>query len=112
MGADHDRVSTVERPSYEELAALVVALTQRLEQAEMQIAALRAELEALRAKSGKDSTNSSAPPSSDSIGVKAARKAATSQRVRSKDRKRGGQMGRTGAGLVPATEPDRTERVD
>jgi hypothetical protein len=104
-------VSTVEQPSYEELAALVVALTERLVAAEAQIAALRAEVEALRSKSGKDSTNSSAPPSTDSLGAKAKRKAASSQRVRSKDRKRGGQVGRTGSGLVPAQAPDRTEQV-
>jgi Family of unknown function (DUF6444) len=105
-------VSTAEQPSYEDLAALVVALTERLVQAEAQIAALRAEVEALRSKSGKDSTNSSVAPSSDSVGAKARRKAATSQRVRSKDRKRGGQVGRIGSGLVPATDPDRSEQVD
>jgi hypothetical protein len=32
------------------------------------------------------------------VGAKAKRKAATSQRVGSKDRKRGGQVGRTGSG--------------
>jgi transposase len=110
-GADHDRVSTVEQPSYEELSALVVALTERLVTAEAQIAALRVEVEALRSRSGKDSTNSSAPPSTDSVGAKAKRKAAASQRVRSKDRKRGGQVGRTGSGLVPTGDPDRTVPV-
>jgi transposase len=111
-------VSTVE-PSYEELAALVVELTAllvaanaRLEQVEAQNAALLAEVEALRSRVGKDSTNSSGPPSQDSIGAKAKRKAATSQRVRSKDRKRGGQPGHQGAGLVPTADPDRTEPVD
>ena len=105
-------MSTVERPSYEELAALVVVLTERLVRAEAQIAALRAEVETLRSKSGKDSTNSSAPPSADSLGAKAKRKAAVSQRVRSKDRKRGGQVGRVGSGLVPTADPDRTVSVD
>jgi hypothetical protein len=105
-------VSTVEQPSYEDLAALVVALTERLVAAEAQIAALRAEVEALRSKSGKDSTNSSSPPSADSLGAKAKRKAASSQRVRSKDRKRGGQAGRVGSGLVPTRDPDRTVPVD
>jgi Family of unknown function (DUF6444) len=105
-------VSTVEQPSFEELAALVVALTERLVAAEAQIAALRAEVEAPRSRSGKDSTNSSIPPSQDSIGAKEKRKPATSQPVRSKDRKRGGQPGRHGAGLVPTTDPDRTEQVE
>lgn len=111
-------MSTVE-PSYGELASLVVELTAllvaaktRLEQVEAQNAALLVEVAALRSKSGKDSTNSSTPPSSDSIGAKAKRRAATSQRVRSKDRKRGGQVGRTGSGLVPTTDPARTEQVD
>jgi len=105
-------VSTVEQRSYEELAALVVALTERLVQADARIAALEAEVAALRARLDKDSTNSSASPSADSIGAKAKRKAATSQRLRSKDRKRGGQVGRTGTGLVPTPDPDRAEQVD
>jgi hypothetical protein len=105
-------VSTVEQPSYEQLAALVVALTERLVMADARIAALEAEVAALRARLDKDSTNSSTPPSTDSVGAKAKRKAATSQRVRSKDRKRGGQVGRIGSGLVPTTDPDRTEHVD
>jgi transposase len=104
-------VSTVEQPSYEQLAALVVALTERLVMADARIAALEAEVAALRARLGKDSTNSSTPPSTDSVGAKAKRKTATSQRVRSMDRKRGGQVGRTGSGLVPTTDPDRTEHV-
>lgn len=105
-------MSTVEPPSYEELAALVVTLTERLVAAEAQIAALRAEVDALRAKSGKDSTNSSTPPSTDSVAAKAKRRKATSQRVRSKDRQRGGQPGRHGSGLVPTQDPDRTVPVD
>lgn len=104
-------MSTVEPPSYEELAALVVALTQRLAAAEAENTALRAEVQALRAKSGKDSTNSSTPPSADSIAAKAKRRKATSQRVRSKDRKRGGQVGRHGSGLVPVQDPDDTRQV-
>jgi Transposase IS66 family/Family of unknown function (DUF6444) len=105
-------VSTVEQPSYEQLAALVVALSERLVMADARIAALEAEVAALRARLDRDSTNSSTPPSTDSVGAKAKRKAATSQRVRSKDRKRGGQVGRIGSGLVPAPVPDRTVPVD
>jgi transposase len=117
-GVDHRRVPA-DKPSYEQLEALVTQLTAllgqanaRLEDANAQIAGLRAEVAALKAKAGKDSTNSSVPPSKDSIGAKAKRKAAASQRVRSKDRKRGGQPGHEGAGLVPATDPTRTEQVD
>ncbi len=105
-------MSTVEPPAHEELAWLVVALTERLVQADARIAALESEVAALRARLDKDSTNSSVPPSKDSVGAKAKRKAATSQRVRSKDRRRGGQVGRTGSGLVPSPDPDRTVPVD
>jgi hypothetical protein len=110
-------VSTPE-PSYEELAAFVVELTAqlerasaRLEQADARIGVLEAEVAALRARLDRDSTNSSVPPSADSLAAKGKRKAARSQRVRSKDRKRGGQPGRTGSGLTPTQDPDRTERV-
>ena len=99
-------------PSYEELAALVDRLTALLEQANAEIGALRAEVAALKSKAGKDSTNSSVPPSQDPIAAKANRKAATSQRVRSKQRKRGGQPGHEGSGLMPAVVPDRRERVE
>lgn len=105
-------------PSYEELAALVVALTvrleqasARLEQADARIEVLEAEVAALRARLGQDSTNSSVPPSADSLSAKGKRKAARSQRVRSEQRKRGGQPGRAGSGLTPTADPDRTERV-
>lgn len=126
-------------PSYEELAARVVELTalldatteglrraaeaiadanatveqahRRLEQADARIVALESEVAALRARVGKDSTNSSTPPSADSPAAKAKRKAVRSQRVRSSDRKRGGQPGRKGSGLTPTQDPDRTERV-
>ena len=99
-------------PSYAQLASLVVELTALLEAADARIGVLQAEVEALRSKAGKDSTNSSSPSSKDGIAAKAKRKAVTSQRVRSKDRKRGGQPGRKGAGLVPAPEPDRIEQVE
>jgi transposase len=55
-----------------------------------------------------DSTNSSKPPSSDPP----ERKSPRSQRVRSADRKPGGQPGREGRWLQPVAEPDRVERVE
>ena len=94
-----------------QLTALLEQASTRLEEANAQIEALRAEVAALKAKAGKDSTNSSVPPSKDSIGAKAKRKAVASQRVRSKDRKRGGQPGHEGAGLVPTADPTGTEQV-
>jgi hypothetical protein len=103
-------VSTPE-PSYEELAALVVELAAQLERANGRIEALEAEVAALRARLGKDSTNSSTPPSADSLAARGKRKADRSQRERSKQRKRGGQPGRNGSGLSPTPDPDRTEPV-
>lgn len=116
----------MEPPSYEQLALLVVDLTgrlqvatelvvatnARLDEANARISALEAEVAALRAQVGKDSSNSSKPPSSDGPGAKAERRQVSSQRQRSKDRKRGGQPGRKGSGLQPTAEPDETRRVE
>jgi len=63
-------------PSCEELAGLVVELTSQLEWAHARIAELEARL-------GRDSTNSSQPPSHDSIAAKAKRRADRSSRERS-----------------------------
>ena len=90
------------RPSYDELAALVVGLAARVE-------TLEAENGELRRRLGMNSTNSSVPPSKDSIEAKAKRRADRSSRERSKDRKPGGQPGRKGSGLAPTVTPDRTE---
>jgi transposase len=90
------------RPSYDELAALVVGLAARVE-------TLEAENAELRRRLGINSTNSSVPPSKDSIEAKAKRRADRSSRERSKDRKPGGQPGRKGSGLAPTVTPDRTE---
>jgi transposase len=99
-------VSTPEppSPSYEELAGLVVGLASQLERAHARIAELEARL-------GRDSTNSSSPPSADSIAAKAKRRADRSSRERSADRKPGGQPGRKGSGLAPTATPDRTQTL-
>jgi transposase len=91
-------------PSYEELAALVVGLTSQLERAHARIAELEARL-------GRDSTNSSTPPSQDSIAAKAKRRADRSSRERSADRKPGGQPGHQSSGLAPTMTPDRTQTL-
>jgi len=91
-------------PSYDELAALVVGLVARVE-------ALEAENAELRRRLGMNSTNSSTPPSADSIAAKAKRRADRSSRERSADRKPGGQPGRKGSGLSPTVTPDRTETL-
>ena len=74
----------------------------RLSESGARIEALEAEVEveveveALRSQLGKNSKNSSVPQSPEPIEAKAERKAVKSQRVRSKDRKRGGQPGDVG----------------
>jgi hypothetical protein len=80
-------------------------------QAEL-IKRLESELADLRRRVGTDSTNSSIPPSKDSIAATAKRRADRSSRERSAERKPGGQPGRTGSGLTPTPDPDRTQRVD
>jgi transposase len=108
-------------PSYAELAALVA------EQAVL-IEALRAELEALRHHAGRDSSNSSQPPSTDGPAAKAkakaGRRAAGREAQPAPDgqppagapnrprRKQGGQPGHRGSGLAPVTTPDRREPVE
>ncbi|MBW0011511.1 MAG: IS66 family transposase, partial [Pseudonocardiales bacterium] len=72
---------------------------------------LEAENAELRRRLGMNSTNSSTPPSKDSIGAKAARRADRSSRERSKDRKPGGQPGRKDSGLSPTVMPDRTRTL-
>jgi transposase len=106
------------RPSYDDLAAEVVALrslveqlSARLEVVQAENAELRAENAELKRRLGMDSTNSSVPPSKDSMAAKAKRRVDRSSRVRSAERKPGGQPGRKGSGLVPTPDPDRTERV-
>lgn len=70
----------------------------------------------LERRLGQDSSNSSTPPSKESIAAKAKRKAERqrSQRERSKDRKPGGQPGHAGAGLTPARgdEIDETKTAE
>ena len=77
-----------EQPSYEELAARNAELTARVsellavvaEQAAL-IETLRAEVAALRRQAGRDSSNSSQPPSQDSPAAEAKAKAPGRQRA-------------------------------
>jgi hypothetical protein len=116
---DHAVVSVGRRPSYEDLAgevvelrSLVGRLTARLDAVETENAGLRAENAELKRRLGQNSTNSSVPPSKDSLVAKAKQRADRSSRERSKDRKPGGQPGRQGTGLMPSSDPDRTQWVD
>ena len=118
-------------PSYEELVALVSVLSVQLteqtkllaEQTKL-IEALRVELAALRRQAGRDSSNSSQPPSQDwpasTARAKAGKDSGEStdpsgdvpdKRVTGK-RKPGGQPGHRGGGLARVAKPDRTEKVE
>ena len=117
-------------PSYGELAALVAEQAAQLAEQAVLIEALRVELEALRRQVGRDSSNSSQPPSTDGPGAKAkakaGRRAAGREAQPSPDgqpsagagaadrprRKQGGQPGHRGSGLAPVATPDRREPVE
>ena len=72
---------------------------------------LELRLAELERRLGMDSTDSGTPSSKERIGAKEARRARQqSERERSKDRKRGGQPGHQGKGLL--REPDPDERKD
>ncbi|MGH3260287.1 MAG: IS66 family transposase [Streptosporangiaceae bacterium] len=98
-----------EQPSYEELAARVAELlTVVAEQAKL-IESLRAEVAALRRQAGRDSSNSSQPPSQDSPAAEAKAKAGRQAARRARPgRPQGGQKGHPGAGLAWAARPDET----
>jgi transposase len=88
-----------ERPSYDELAALVVTQARLIEELRGEVAQLRVDNEKLRAENaelrrrlGMNSRNSSRPPSSDSPFVKPAPKSLR----RKSGRKPGGQPGHPG----------------
>ncbi len=106
-----------EQPSYEELAAGNAELTARVaeltavvaEQAAL-IESLRAEVVALRRQAGRDSSDSSQPPSRDSPASEAKARAG-SRRARA-GRPQGGRKGHPGAGLQRAARPDETRVIE
>ena len=120
-------------PSYEELAALVVAQAAQLGQQAVLIEALRVEIAALRRQVGRDSGNSSQPPSKDGLGARA--KARAEKRAREQEvggpgpggdagggsvaeggagvkRKQGGQRGHRGRGLARVADPTHIKPVE
>ena len=115
-------------PSYAELAALVAGQAAQLAEQAVLIEALRVELEALRRQVGRDSSNSSQPPSTDGLGAKAKAKAKADKPPAGQEsqpspdgqpsrpgrprRAQGGQPGHRGSGLAPVATPDRREPVE
>jgi transposase len=94
------------RPSYDELAALVVEQARVIAELRVRVAALEAENAELKRRLGMNSTNSSKPPSSDSPFAKPAPK---SLRRRS-GRKPGGQPGHPGSTLALVADPNERQR--
>ncbi|HEY0496576.1 MAG TPA: IS66 family transposase [Kutzneria sp.] len=94
------------RPSYDDLAALVVRQAAVIEELRAEVAALRAENAELRRRLDMNSSNSSKPPSSDSPFVKPDPKS-----LRGKSgRKPGGQTGHPGSTLAQVATPDEIVR--
>ena len=109
-----------EQPSYEELAARNAELAARVsellavvaEQAAV-IESLRAEVAALRRRAGRDSSNSSQPPSQDGPGAEARKKAGRRDARRARPgRAQGGQKGHPGASLAWSARPDQAVAVE
>ena len=118
--------------SYGELAALVAAQAGQLTEQARLIEAMRVELAALRRQVGRDSSNSSQPPSQDGPGAEA--KARAEKRAGRhgsgdgsgagedtsigpagatvKKRKPGGQRGHRGSGLARVADPQHTKPVE
>jgi transposase len=97
-----------EQPSYEELAARVAELLAVVAEQAALIESLRGEVAALRRQAGRDSSNSSQPPSQDGPAAEARAKAGVGSRRARPGRSQGGQKGHPGAGLARVAQPDET----
>jgi len=97
-----------EQPPYEELAARVAELLAVVAEQAALIESLRAEVAALRRQAGRDSSNSSQPPSQDGPAAEARAKARAGSRRARPGRSQGGQKGHPGAGLARVAQPDET----
>ena len=117
-------------PLYGDLVALVAAQAGQLSEQATLIEAMRVELAGLRRQVGRDSSNSSQPPSQDGPGAEAkARAEKRAQRpdagqdsdeggsageaaTTAKKRKQGGQRGHRGSGLARVADPQHTKPVE
>jgi transposase len=103
----------LEQPSYEELAAQVAELKAVAAEQAALIGALRAEVAALRRQAGRDSSNSSQPPSRDSPAAEAKKKAGQREARRARPgRPQGGQKGHPGTSLAWVARPDETRVIE
>ena len=100
-----------EKPSYAELASRVAELLAVVAQHGAVIESLRAEVAALRRQAGRDSSNSSQPPSQDGPSAEAKAKAGK-RGARPPGRVQGGQKGHPGTSLERVARPDETLAVE
>jgi transposase IS66 family protein/uncharacterized protein DUF6444 len=117
LRAANARLRAVAEAKDIEIAALRAALEAgQARQAEV-IRRLELRVAELERRVGMDSTNSGVPPSKDPIGAREQRKSErrrerqSSERERREDRKRGGQPGHPGAGLSRDPDPDERPAV-
>ena len=101
-----------EQLSYEELAARNAELAAVVAEQAALIEALRAEVAALRRQAGRDSSDSSLPPSQDGPAARAKKKAGRQARRARPGRAQGGQKGHPGASLAWAARPDETRVLE
>jgi hypothetical protein len=100
------------QPSYEELAARVAELLAVVAEQAAVIESLRAEVAALRRQAGRDSSDSSQPPSQDGPAAGAKAKGRAGSRRRRPVQPQGGQKGHPGAGLQIVARPDETRVIE
>src|SRR6266516_6364322 len=101
-----------EQPSYAERAVRVEELAAVVAEQAALIESLRAEVAALRRQAGRDSSNSSQPPSQDGPAAEARAKGRAGSRRARPGRSQGGQKGHPGAGLAWVAQPDETRVVE
>ena len=90
------------RPSYEQLAALVVEQAATIERLERRVVELEGEVADLKRRLAANSRNSSRPPSSDGLSKPPVKKSLR----RASGRKPGGQPGHEGGHLAAVADPD------
>ncbi len=98
------------KPTYDELAELVVVQAELIKSLTAEVKLLRAEVVELKRRLDADSSNSSRPPSSDSPFTKKPAKARSSRQVTG--RKPGKQPGDPGVSRSLSDHPDRIVHID